>query len=183
MVILTFSHCSMPHNVISVCAGSISLAISYPRIVTLLPLVYRVAEEFLSPPYPRLSNPSTPSPSGLTPEVSSPQGNSSTPGVSVPFGESTPPPTPWQSPRDFLPLRRPWAPLPESHSRGFPGQVFRPADNPLPFPFSRPMAASRSRCVRIFKGGFQGGAPVGRCAPRSVFHAISLQFPFRCRQH
>ena len=82
-------------------AGPCPLAISSPRLVAVIPLVFRVAEEFLSTPHPRLSSPGTLSTSRVTPEVFPPWGNSSTPEVLVPLGDSNPPTTPWRSPTGF----------------------------------------------------------------------------------
>ena len=74
--------------------------------------VYRVVEGFPSPPCPRPSSPGTPSPSGVTLEVSSPWGNSSTLGVLMPFDNSTPLPLPGYPSWGFPPLQRPRGPPP-----------------------------------------------------------------------
>ena len=93
MLTSPFFSSAMPYCVLGGAGGSWSLSISSLRLVLLLPLVSRVAEEFPSPPRP---HPSVCPQNSVTLKVHSmsPGGNSSTPGLSVPLGDSTPPNTP-----------------------------------------------------------------------------------------
>ena len=56
----------------------------------------------------------------------SPRGSSATLGVSVTCGNSTPPPTPWQDPMGFLPLRRTRGTPPRPPLQGTHGLLRRP---------------------------------------------------------
>ena len=111
--------------------------ISSPQLVLVFPSVSQMAEEFSSPPCPRLSVPGTPLPLRVTPEIFIPWGNSSTLGVSVPLGKSTPIPLSGYPPGVFPHyggLRPPPISLPLCRTRqpGFPADC-QPSLFPLPF--------------------------------------------------
>ena len=58
------------------------------------------------------------------------------------------------------------APLPAPHSQGITAQVFLSANNPLPYPWYRPIATFCSRLVCGCRGDIPGVAPAILCAPR-----------------
>ena len=102
---------ALPHCGIRGAASPSPLIISLSLKLSPLALVYRVGEGVPSPPRPCLSSFSTPSTSGVTPEVFSPWGNSSFLGVSTPLGKSTPLPLTGDPPQGFPPLWRPHGPI------------------------------------------------------------------------
>ena len=106
-------------------AGSCLLDIFFPRQIAVFPLMYWVAEVFLSPPCPRPFVPGTPLSLRIPLEVPLPQANSSSPGLLVPLGDSTAPTTPWRPPTRFSATPEAsgppsLSPTPEDLPSGFP---------------------------------------------------------------
>ena len=157
-------------------AGPGLLAISLPLLLSLLALVSWVTGEFTFPPRPCVSAPGTPYLRGPYGGFF-PLGNSSTLGVSIKVGNSNPLPTPWRSPLVFS--ATPEASCPPSL---IPTLEDSPEGSPLPSPLFYPMAASRSRCVRVLKGDLPDVSSASLYTPWYLFRASSLRFPRRHRQ-
>ena len=165
---------AVTHGVLGGSSVSRSLSISSPHQVAVLSLVSRVAEDFPPPSCTCPSFPGTQLPSRVTSEALSPWGNSSTLRVLVPLGNWTPPPTPWQPPRVFLPIRRPCTPpiLLPLRRTCWPG--FPSGRRPSPFLFFRPMVDPCSCCFRVLGRCVQAGASTGRCIPWTISRSASL---------